>query len=57
MISSVIKMYDGDEELNTLSVTYDDGKIWSVPKNPENRHYLEVLEWVAEGNTITDPQA
>ena len=57
MISSVIKIYDGDEELETLSVTYDDGKVWSVPVNPENRLYQEVLEWVAEGNTITDPQA
>ena len=27
MITSVIKMYDGDDELNTLSVTYDDGKV------------------------------
>ena len=57
MISSVIKMYDGDEELDTLSVTYDDGKVWSVPKDESNRHYQEVLAWVAEGNTITDPQA
>ena len=57
MISSVIKMYDGDEELDTLSVTYDDEKVWFVPKDESNRHYLEVLDWVAEGNTITDPQA
>ena len=26
-----------------------------VPLNGEaNRHYQEILEWVAEGNTITD---
>lgn len=23
----------------------------SIPINPENRHYEEYLEWVAEGNT------
>jgi len=56
MISSVIKMYDGDEELDTLSVTYDDGKVWSVPKTESNRHYQEVLQWVADGNTIGEPE-
>lgn len=57
MISSVIKVYDGEIELNTLIVTYDDGTVWSIPTDESNRHYQEVLEWVAEGNTITDPQA
>jgi hypothetical protein len=29
-----------------------------VPLNAnENRHYQEILEWVAAGNTITDPGA
>ena len=56
MISSVIKMYDGDEELDTLSVTYDDGKIWSVPIDESNRHYKEVLQWVADGNSIGEPE-
>jgi len=35
-------------------VTYLDGTEWSVPHSEENRHYQEILEWVAEGNTITD---
>ena len=56
MISTVIKMYDGDEELDTLSVTFDDGKVWSVPKDEINRHYKQVLAWVADGNEIGEPE-
>tara|TARA_R100001509_G_C4754849_1_gene177648 strand:- start:27 stop:221 length:195 start_codon:yes stop_codon:yes gene_type:complete len=26
----------------------------SIPIDPDNRHYQEVLEWVAEGNTIQE---
>jgi len=26
----------------------------SVPLDPENTHYQEIQEWVAEGNTIED---
>jgi hypothetical protein len=35
-------------------VTLQDGTVWTVPHNEENRHYQEILEWVAEGNTIID---
>ncbi len=28
-----------------------EGFTWSVPINTENRHYQEIQEWVAEGNT------
>ena len=31
-----------------------DGITLMVPIDEENRHYQEILEWVAEGNTITD---
>jgi hypothetical protein len=37
-----------------VEVIYTDGKVWSVPMDEENRHYVELLEWVALGNTITD---
>ena len=30
-----------------------DGTTWSVPLDPANRHYAAILEWVADGNTIT----
>jgi hypothetical protein len=39
---------------NGYRVTFTDGTISNVPHNEANRHYQEILEWVAEGNTITD---
>ena len=32
-------------------VTYDSGKILSVPNDSGNRHYQEVQDWIAEPNT------
>jgi heat shock protein HspQ len=29
-------------------------RYYHVPINTENKDYQEILEWVAEGNTITD---
>jgi len=52
MIQSVEKIYDGTAF--TYKLIYQDGKEWSVPHSEDNRHYQEILEWVAEGNTITD---
>ena len=31
-----------------------DGQNYSVPMNEDNRHYQEILEWVADGNTIEE---
>ena len=32
-----------------------DGKVWSVPLDPNNRHYAEILKQVEEGTlTIKD---
>ena len=31
-----------------------DGITLMVPLDEKNRHYKEILEWVAEGNTIID---
>ena len=39
---------------NGYRVTFTDGTISNVPHDTANRHYQEILEWVAEGNTITD---
>jgi hypothetical protein len=46
-------------EVNTISVMYPDegsgGKLHlSVPLDSNNRHYQEIQEWVAEGNTIEE---
>tara|TARA_R100001509_G_scaffold79623_1_gene44658 strand:- start:239 stop:418 length:180 start_codon:yes stop_codon:yes gene_type:complete len=54
MISTVEKEYNINNEFCSYKVTYQDGTIWTVPHNEANRHYQEILKWVAEGNTITD---
>ena len=33
-----------------------DGETFSVPINPDNRHYQMILDWVAEGNTIEEAE-
>ena len=38
----------------SVDVTYTNGKIWHVPLNATgNRHWDELQEWVAAGNSIT----
>jgi len=54
MINTVEKTYIDGVWSNSYSVTFEDGTVWEVPHNEENRHYQEILEWVAEGNTIID---
>jgi len=61
MISTVEKVYqildDGTQSntfLEQYKVTYNDNLISFVPYDTKNRHYQEILEWVAEGNTIID---
>tara|TARA_B100000989_G_C19490920_1_gene449758 strand:- start:179 stop:379 length:201 start_codon:yes stop_codon:yes gene_type:complete len=46
---------DGTEEIITLGVraTINEVEMF-VPISEENRHYQEILLWVADGNTITD---
>jgi hypothetical protein len=58
MIVSVTKNYDivDTDIVNNYTVTYDDGKILFVPKTESNRHYQEVLQWVADGNSIGEPE-
>ena len=53
MISTVEKIYMNGA-FASYKVTYSDGSFWSVPHNEANRHYQDILEWVAAGNTITD---
>jgi len=54
MINTVEKYYFDGVWGNTYKTTYENGEVLFVPHNEENRHYQEILEWVAEGNTITD---
>jgi len=55
MINTVEKIYS--ENSFSYKVIYTDGTKWSVPHDTANRHYQEILEWVANGGTITDPGA
>jgi len=57
MISTVVKQYGYDDtEIDVVKVTYIDGTESLVPKVEGNRHYQEVLQWVADGNTIGEPE-
>ena len=56
MIIKDAKWCDVDERLGeptALTATID-GISMAIPKDPNNRHYQAILEWVAEGNTIED---
>ena len=55
MISTVKKQNDiTSNNFTNYKVTYEDGIIWYVPHSEDNRHYREIQEWVAEGNTIEE---
>ena len=56
MISTVTKIYKFDEDTSILKVVYNDGNTLFVPKDESNRHYQEVLQWVADGNSIGEPE-
>jgi hypothetical protein len=53
MIKSVEKEYD-KFGLCSYKVTFTDDKVIHVPPVDDNRHYQEILEWVANGGTIVD---
>ena len=61
MINSVIKTYSENLETEEIehtgfTVTLDDDTVMFVPNNSNNRHYQEVLQWVADGNEIGEPE-
>ena len=56
-ITSAQYVFDEDSNKNFAIIAIIDGVTISVPIDEANRHYQEILEWVAAGNTITDPGA
>jgi len=46
-----IRNYNGID-YDCVNVELSDGQKQSVPLAPGNTDYQEILEWVAEGNTI-----
>ena len=58
MIDAVTNTYDMTDTSSVVSlfVVYQDGTESFVPLDEGNRHYQEVLAWVAEGNEIGEPE-
>ena len=58
MIDTVTNTYDMTDtsKVVSLKVVYQDGTESFVPKVEGNRHYQEVLQWVADGNEIGEPE-
>jgi len=54
MINIVEKKYNLENIFNSYKVTYNDGKISSVPLDEANSDYQAIQEWIAEGNTVID---
>ena len=54
MITSVKKLNVDGVFSNTYLVTYTDGTILYVPKSEDNTDYQNILQWVADGNTIEE---
>ena len=48
--------YGSETEPSSITVeSKDSNVVFSVPLNPENRHYKDLQEWVKiDGNTIAD---
>ena len=38
-----------------IHIVYTNGEEWDVPKDENNIQYAAILEWVADGNTIAEP--
>jgi len=57
MIQKVEKIYNDSNNtkfINMYFVTYTNSSALNVPLDIGNRHYQEILEWVANGGTIVD---
>jgi len=56
MVIKDAKWCDADERLGktTALIATIDGVSIAIPKDPNNRHYQAIQEWVAEGNTIEE---
>lgn len=44
------------ERGNTRIIATIDGVEMQVPIDPDNRHYIAILKWEAEGNTIEEAE-
>ncbi len=44
---------NNENEINNIQATID-GVLYHIPLDPDNRHFIAIQEWVAEGNKIED---
>jgi len=54
MINTVTKNYNMDNVFCSYQVTYDNGKVLSVPLDEANTDYQAIQEWISAGNTVID---
>ena len=54
MINTVTKKYNMDNVFCSYQVTYDNGKVLSVPLDEANTDYQTIQQWISEGNTVID---
>ena len=54
IINTVKKFYDLDNNFSAYKVTDENNQIYTVPLDPANRHYQEIQEWIAAGNSVID---
>jgi len=54
MINIVEKIYNWENNFINYKVTYDDGKISSVPLDEANTDYQAIQTWIADGGTVID---
>ena len=61
MINTVEPQYSNYEtnsgienQFTNYKIVYSSGKVVYAPLDEANRHYKEILEWVANGGTIVD---
>ena len=50
MIYQLINVKGAGGMSQALNRTDDDGKVWSIPFDPDNTDYQAYLKWLAEGN-------
>ena len=53
MINTVEKKYNGSDFV-CYKIVFSDNSFVIVPNDTNNRHYQEIQEWIAEGNTVID---
>ena len=47
------KLHDGTTYQDNIKTTIDGTEMF-VPLDPDNRHFIAIQKWVAEGNTIEE---